>query len=392
MDSNGDNYDISTRFESNNNCDRIKELKAFDETKIGVRGLVDAGIKKIPRIFISPPTDDDDIKKILDSSVESTKEFCIPVIDLGGIKEGDDRHCKIIIDQVISACENFGFFQVVNHGVPKNIMDGMIEKVRMFHEQPNEVRSAFYKRNLASKSSYVSNFDLFKAPTANWRDTYYCSMAPTPPKPEDIPTILRDTIKEYSDYMGKLGLKLFELISEGLGLKRNHLKDMECAKGWALLCHYYPECPQPELTIGISKHSDADFLTILLQDNHVSSLQILHKNQWVDVPPVDGAFIVNVGDLLQVSISFYNNDIVSNDRLKSVEHRALTNLKNPQVSVACFFDGSYLEKPTREYGPIKELLTEIDRPKYRETTSYEYVTHSYEIGLKGKSTLTMFKI
>ncbi|KAI3867046.1 hypothetical protein MKX03_002911 [Papaver bracteatum] len=364
-----------------NNYDRMKELKAFDETKAGVRGLVDAGIKEIPRIFISPPTVDDNIKKNLDT--ESSKEFSIPVIDLGGIKKGDAHQRKMVIDQVINSCEKFGFFQVVNHGVPKNLMDGMLEKVRLFHEQPAEVRAAFYRRNLKVSSAYLSNFDLFQAPSANWRDTYYCSMAPTPPKQEEIPMILRDTLMEYSGHVEKLGMDLFELLSEGLGLKPNYLKDMGCAKGWALLCHYYPECPQPELTIGTAKHADSDFLTILLQDNYISGLQVLHENQWVDVPPVPGALIVNMGDLLQ---------LISNDRLKSVEHRVLANLKNPRVSVACFFHGTRLEQPSRKYGPITELLSESDRPKYRETTIHEYITHFHAKGLDGKSALDVFKI
>ncbi|MCL7032828.1 hypothetical protein MKW94_000559 [Papaver nudicaule] len=293
----------------------------------------------------------------------------------------------MIIDQVISACENFGFFQVVNHCVPKILMDEMLEKIYMFNEQSAE-----------RKSSYISNFDLYKAPTTNWRDTYYCYMAPTPPKTEEIPIILRDTMMEYSDFMEKLGLELFKLMSEGLGLTRNYLTDMECAKVWALICNYYPECPQPELAVGKSKHSDAYFLTILPQDNHISSLQVLHKNQWVDVPPLHGALIVNVGDILQSTNTlhlfnvFFFKQIVSNDRLKSVEHMALANLEHPRASIGCFFDGSYLEQPTRKYGPIKELLTETDCPRYREMTSYEYIAHSYEIGLKGKYPLTKFKL
>ncbi|XP_026398679.1 1-aminocyclopropane-1-carboxylate oxidase homolog 1-like [Papaver somniferum] len=344
-DLNGDNLDILSRFESNN-YDRMKELKAFDETKVGVSALVDAGIKEIPRIFISTTAAEDDMKKKVGSS---SKEFSIPVIDLGEIKKGDDHQRKMIVDQVISSCENLGFFQIV----------------------------------LKEKSNYLSNFDIFEAPSANWRDTYYCSMAPTPAKPEEIPSILRDTMMKYSDHIEKLGLEVFELVSEGLGLKPNYLKDMNCAKGWALLCHYYPECPQPELTIGTSKHVDSDFLTILLQDNHISGLQVLHKNQWVDVPPVPGALIVNVGDLLQ---------LMSNDRLKSVEHRVLDNLEYPRASVACFFHGTHLEQPTRKSGPISELLSESDRPKYRETTIDEYIRNYNAKGLDGKSALTLFKL
>lgn len=77
---------------------------------------------------------------------------------------------------------------------------------------------------------------------------------------------------------------------------------MECAKGLTLVGHYYPPCPEPHLTLGASKHSDPSFLTIVLQDQ-IDGLQVLDQNQWVDVPPLPGALVVNIGDLLQVCFS-----------------------------------------------------------------------------------------
>ncbi|GAU41110.1 hypothetical protein TSUD_398060 [Trifolium subterraneum] len=60
----------------------------------------------------------------------------------------------------------------------------------------------------------------------------------------------------------------------------------------------HPQCPEPELTMGIAKHNDCDFMTIFLQDQ-VGGLQVLRDNQWVNVPPVHGALVVNIGDILQ---------------------------------------------------------------------------------------------
>jgi isopenicillin N synthase-like dioxygenase len=108
-----------------------------------------------------------------------------------------------------------------------------------------------------------------------------------------------DALFEYAQQVKNLGNTLFELLSEALGLKPSYLTDIDCNQGQIILCHYYPPCPQPELAIGTSRHSDSGFLTLLLQDE-IGGLQILHEDRWVDVTPTPGAFIVNIGDLLQV--------------------------------------------------------------------------------------------
>lgn len=97
-----------------------------------------------------------------------------------------------------------------------------------------------------------------------------------------------------------LGTRLFTLLSEALGLESSRLTDMDCAEGLTFVGHYYPACPQPELTLGTTKHSDDGFITVLLQDQ-IGGLQILIDNQWIDVPPIPGALVVNIGDLLQAS-------------------------------------------------------------------------------------------
>ncbi|CAI0553954.1 unnamed protein product [Linum tenue] len=182
--------------------------------------------------------------------------------------------------------------------------------------------------------------------------------------------------------MSKVGELLLELMSEALGLAPNHLKDeMGCAEGIGLACHYYPPCPQPELALGITHHTDIGFVTVLSQD-HVGGLQVVHRDRWVDVPPVPGALVVNVGDMLQ---------LISNDKFKSAEHRVIVNSTEPRISTVAFFGNGSTLKP-RMYGPIKELLSEGNPPIYQEIAMEEFFFQTYKKGFDGDSYLPRLKL
>ncbi|CAA0814209.1 1-aminocyclopropane-1-carboxylate oxidase homolog 1 [Striga hermonthica] len=329
--------------------DRTSELKAFDETKAGVKGLVDAGITHVPRIFFSPP----DTHGLINDDITKAGSVKIPVIDLDGDFKGDEMGRKNVVRTIREACGTWGFFQVVNHGIPVNVLEEMLEGSRRFYEQDVEVKKEWYTRDSDSKTViHNSNFDLYRAASANWRDTTYVIMAPKAPEPDELPEVCRDILIEYSKQVHKLGIFLFELLSEALGLDTNYLNNMGCSEGLATLYHYYPACPEPELTLGATKHSDYDFLTVLLQDN-IGGLQVLYENMWVDIPPVPGALVVNIGDLLQ---------LISNDKFISSQHRVLANRNGPRVSVACFFSTGLMPS-SKIYGPIKELCSEDNPPK-----------------------------
>lgn len=175
---------ISTKHEATTltnqpDYDRLAALKAFDETKSGVKGLVDAGVKEIPRFFVNKIVQGLNINHNLD-------DITFPKIDLKELSTDSDKR-KNIIKQVRFASESWGFFHLVNHGIPKETLDEMIIGVRNFFEQDDEVKRDWYTRDVTKKLVYNANFDLYSDSAANWRDTFLVVAAPEPLEPEDLP-------------------------------------------------------------------------------------------------------------------------------------------------------------------------------------------------------------
>ncbi|KAL8140033.1 hypothetical protein V2J09_006054 [Rumex salicifolius] len=341
---------------------RAEELKAFDDTKAGVKGLVDSGVNYVPGIFIHPNA----------AAESSSGEPMIPVIDLAGAL-GDDPVQRVrVVGKVCEAAETHGFFQVVNHGIAVEVLEDMIGGARGFFEQDLEEKKKYFSRDYKRSFVYNSNFDLYISAAACWRDSLSCVMTPTP-NVDDIPAVCREIMPEYSKQVMKLAHTLLELLSEALGLPSTYLKDIGCGEGHVIHSHYSPACPEPEKTICTPRHSDNTFITVLLQDQR-GGLQIMHEHHWFDVAPVPGALLL------------------SNDKFKSVEHRVLPNRVGPRVSLASFFNGTRLLPNPRMYGPIKELLSEENPAKYRETTLRDFLLAALDRGTDGTSGLLYLKL
>ncbi|KAM1380521.1 hypothetical protein ACFX2I_022237 [Malus domestica] len=302
---------------ANSNTDRIRELKAFDETKGVLRAEV--------------------------------------------------------IEKVRYASEKWGFFALINHGISDDVLDRMIDGMRRFHERDTELKKKLYSRESGKKVLYSSNYDLYHAQEANWRDTFSCYMAPNPPTPEEVPSVCREIVIEYSEKVMKLVHTLFELFSEALGLNPNKLKDMGCAEGQLLLGHYYPACPEPKLTLGTSKHTDGTFISVLLQDQ-IGGLQVLYDNQWVNVPPKKGALLI------------------TNGRFISVYHRVIAQKVGPRISVPIFFRPYVQGGKSNASGPIKELFSDGNPQIYKEVDFKDYLNHYLTKGIDFVSPLVKFKL
>ncbi|KAM7253747.1 hypothetical protein ACFE04_031429 [Oxalis oulophora] len=317
---------------NNSNDDHVEELENFLATKSGVKGLVDSGIDQVPKFFIQQ-------SQHL-TSLSSSKQ--VPIVDLGGLENKQRR--KQIVNEIREAAETWGFFQLINHEVPVTIIDDVLEGVRKFNEQPNEVKTEFYcSDGKTNRVRFFSNGTVNRSVAANWKDSLLCMFRDQQLDEQEIPQVCRQVITEYMKYVFELKDTLSELLSEALGLRSDYLANIEY---------------------------------------NVGGLQVLHQNEWVDVPYLPGSLVANIADLMQV---------VTNNKFKSVVHRVLVGKVKSRVSTACFFFPSS-RKFDSLYGPVKELLSENNQPIYQEVCASEYLTYYQAKGFGTTSTLLHFKL
>ncbi|VFQ78324.1 unnamed protein product [Cuscuta campestris] len=159
----------------------------------------------------------------------------------------------------------------------------------------------------------------------------------------------REACEEYAGEVQKLAYKLLGLISLSLGLPENRLNGFFNKDQTSFVrLNHYPPCPIPHLALGVGPHKDAGALTVLAQDD-VGGLEVRRKTdgEWVFVKPTPDAFIINVGDIIQVW---------SNDKYESVDHRVKV---NPERAV---FD-PFLPQPGALYsGGAVVRATELGQP------------------------------
>lgn len=112
--------------------------------------------------------------------------------------------------------------------------------------------------------------------------------------------IFSETLTNYSIEVKRIAEYLLDFMSKNLGLKRENLSHSFKDGMQSMRINYYPPCLKPEKVIGLSPHSDAVGLTILLQVSEMPGLQIRRNGRWLAIKPLSGAFIVNIGDVIEV--------------------------------------------------------------------------------------------
>ncbi|KAK9091988.1 hypothetical protein Syun_026899 [Stephania yunnanensis] len=253
-----------------------------------------------------------------------------PIINMEKLN-GEERADTMNI--IEDACENWGFFELMNHGISYELMD-KVEKLSKDHYK--KCMEQRFKELVASKALEGVEAEITDM---DWESTFSSNISQNP-------TFSTKAMKEFALELEKLAELLLDLLCENLGLEKGYLKKaFSGSKGptFGTKIGNYPPCPKPELVKGLRAHTDAGGIILLFQDDKVSGLQLLKGENWVDVPPMRHSIVVNIGDQLEV---------ITNGKYKSVMHRVVTQTEGTRMSIASFYN------PCSDavISPAKELL------------------------------------
>ncbi|XP_009604053.1 1-aminocyclopropane-1-carboxylate oxidase [Nicotiana tomentosiformis] len=248
-----------------------------------------------------------------------------PIINLEKLN-GSER--ADTMEMIKDACENWGFFELVNHGIPHEVMDTVEKMTKGHYKKCMEQR---FKELVAGKGLEAVQAEVTDL---DWESTFFLRHLPVSNISEvsDLDDQYREIMRDFAKRLEKLAEELLDLLCENLGLEKGYLKKVFYgSKGpnFGTKVSNYPPCPKPDLIKGLRAHTDAGGIILLFQDDKVSGLQLLKDGQWIDVPPMHHSIVVNLGDQLEV---------ITNGKYKSVMHRVITQTDGTRMSLASFYN------------------------------------------------------
>ncbi|KAI3997728.1 hypothetical protein MKX01_011803 [Papaver californicum] len=263
------------------------------------------------------------------SAEEEVEQVTLPVIDFLLLTSGSADQRSKILEDLQHACLHWGFFMVVNHGVPESLKEELINSCMNFFNLSPEEKSVYEVENVEDPCILDpiicgTNFNPASESVSFWRDYLRVLVHPvfhSPPKPEGLSEVL----SEYSKRSRDITKELLRAMMEGLEFEKEDIeKSVELNSGvQKFSANLYPAWPEQELAIGLPPHADHGLLTLLMQ-NDVGGLQIKNKQKWVAVNAIPNSIMVNIGDHME---------ILSNRKYKSVLHRAVVNNKETRISL-----------------------------------------------------------
>ncbi|XXG72218.1 hypothetical protein AAC387_Pa07g1366 [Persea americana] len=287
--------------------------------------------------------------------------MAIPVIDFSKL---DSNERPETMARIANGCEEWGFFQLVNHGIPVELLERVKKVVSQCYKVERE--DGFKESVPVQLLNEVMEGKVGREGLDNldWEDVFILQDDNEwPSQPKEF----KETMMEYRRELKKLAEKVAEIMDENLGLEKGYInRAIRGGDGpddhpfFGTKVSHYPPCPQPNLVSGLRAHNDAGGIILLFQDDKVNGLQIFKDGVWIDVQPVANAIVINLGDQIEV---------LTNGRYKSVWHRVLATETGNRKSIATFYNPSL--KAT--IAPAPELIEQTDAQSYPKVIFGDYM-------------------
>ena len=268
----------------------------------------------------------------------------IPTIDMTALlRDGPGR--EDVAAQIGEACSRFGFFLLTGHGIAPALFEAVEREARHFFALPEARKAviAMAHGGPAWRGWFPLEGELTSGLPDRKEGLYLGEeLGPDDPRvaagwpmhganmwPDEVPG-LRPAVEAWLGAATRAAHALCEGAALALGLPAQHFREHYTARPTLLfrIFRYPPDRPG---TYGVGEHSDYGFLTLLAQDRH-GGLEVRTDSGWISVPPVEGALVVNVGDML---------DRLTAGRWRSAPHRVRNLSGEDRLSWPLFFDPAF---------------------------------------------------
>jgi len=277
----------------------------------------------------------------------------LPVIDMAALfRAEDDAGRTTVAAEIARACEAHGFFYLVGHGVGLDVLDALEAESRRFFALPLEARMAIsMARGGRAWRGYFPVGGELTSGRPDLKEGLYLGtdLGPDHPRvraglpmhganlwPEDLPG-LKAAAEAYMAGATRAAAVLMEGVSLSLGLDAQYFARAYTGEPTVLFrIFHYPASGPDDIdwtgAWGVGEHTDYGLLTLLAQDRH-GGLQVKAPGGWIEAPPIEGALVCNIGDMLER---------LTGGRFKSTPHRVRNTSGCDRLSFPLFFDPDFL--------------------------------------------------
>ncbi|WP_312676683.1 2-oxoglutarate and iron-dependent oxygenase domain-containing protein [Microbacterium sp.] len=268
----------------------------------------------------------------------------LPVLDLSQLDAGSEAAARFR-DDLRAATHDVGFFYLTGTGIPPELEVRLHRTARAFFDLPEADKLAIENVNSPHFRGYTRIGGERTQGKVDWREQIdigpertavddpdapeYARLIGPNLWPESLPE-LREVTAQWQEHLAGVARKLLRAWALALGAPESYFDDHFGEPSTLLKIVRYPGTDAPEPAQGVGAHKDSGVLTLLWVEPGKGGLQVQRGGEWVDAPPVPGAFVVNIGEMLEYATGGY---------LIATNHRVISpRSPDDRISVPYFFN------------------------------------------------------